>query len=282
MALVRHVVFPVVMASAITARAYRKKQLTPAGCVAAWIVGFVAAASSAWDLCALLAFFFSSTFITKFGAKLKGKIDTEYHASGNRSAWQVACNGGAATALLLLWLWGGGRLLGANEAESAVRVRIAILAHYCATQGDTWSSEIGVLSRAAPRLIIGLRTVPPGTNGGVSPLGFAAAVLGGALLSLLVYFSTFFDDVGIPAGTVFGVGVFAAFVGSAFDSVLGQLLQLSVQLPGGKIVSEWPSGRQAAGARHISGVALLSNNAVNFIVAAVVMAGAFFAAPLLI
>lgn len=61
-----------------------------------------------------------------------------------------------------------------------------IIANYAAVAADTFSSELGILSRSRPRLLTSwtLREVPPGTNGGVSSLGTVAGFAGAAVIAL--------------------------------------------------------------------------------------------------
>lgn len=61
---------------------------------------------------------------------------------------------------------------------------IGLVAHYAAVCADTFSSELGILSRAQPRLItsLTLRRVPRGTNGGVTLLGLGAGVVGSIIM----------------------------------------------------------------------------------------------------
>ena len=70
------------------------------------------------------------------------------------------------------FLWGGDLLV------------IGIVANYAAVAADTFSSELGILSKSRPRLITSwkLREVPPGTNGGVTLWGLMAGLLGSLII----------------------------------------------------------------------------------------------------
>ena len=268
-------------ASLLTLRAWRKKSLTTAGCAAAWFVGYAAAASGPTPFSALLFFFLSSTFVTKIGAKRKAKLEKGYAASGNRSAWQVLANGAAATALLFGHMFLAASPLrprldpaAAADQPLARAVIMAVVAHYAACQGDTWSSEIGVLSASRPRLILGFRSVTAGTNGGVSLLGSAAAagaglVLGGFLAAINVAFPT----EGVSGGALVTVSVAGAVGGTMVDSVLGQFGQYSGVAADGVAVNA-----PGAGVTHTCGRDVLSNNAVNFLTATAAAAAAFYLA----
>ena len=56
--------------------------------------------------------------------------------------------------------------------------------HFACCLGDTLASELGILSKTPPILITTLKTVPPGTNGGISKTGTLASILGGFIMGL--------------------------------------------------------------------------------------------------
>lgn len=63
----------------------------------------------------------------------------------------------------------------------------AMLGHFACCAGDTFASELGILARSPPRLVTSpWRSVPPGTNGGMSLMGTLASLGGGVLIGVTV------------------------------------------------------------------------------------------------
>ena len=205
-------------------------------------------------------------------------------SGGGRTWVQVFCNGGVQTLLAMAYIraqrhakrGGDAPMQFVEDGEEGREKRnglnwgtalmAAHLAAYSCAAGDTWASELGILSRSNPRLSIApWRTVPRGTNGGISAAGTMASALGGASIGLghALYDACAF---GVHAQTIQNTVVFASMsglVGSMIDSVLGALFQYS-----GKIVSKEGIVRIVTsptikGNVHITGTNVLSNNQVN-------------------
>ena len=126
--------------------------------------------------------------------------------------------------------------------------------NYAAVAADTFSSELGILSKSKPRLITSwnLREVPPGTNGGVTIAGFVGGLLGSFTVAVTsaillpfcpVSSGKLFGKVfggrqpGLLGGNAWGPTEIALWVtavtvwgllGSLLDSFLGGWLQASV------------------------------------------------------
>jgi uncharacterized membrane protein len=103
---------------------------------------------------------------------------------------------------------------------------------------DTFSSELGILSSSAPRLLtsLSLRRVPPGTNGGVTLTGILSGFLGAFTIALTTALLLPFcpGSVGDDGWTmerrirwVEAVTIWGG-LGSLLDSLLGGWLQASV------------------------------------------------------
>ena len=127
------------------------------------------------------------------------------------------------------------------------RIALTPFSNYAAVASDTFSSELGILSKTKPRLITApWRVVPPGTNGGVTATGLGAGLLGSFILSatstLLVPFCkdwTFASKINYTLALTT-----AGFCGTLLDSLLGALFQASVvDVHSGKIV-EGEGGRR--------------------------------------
>lgn len=196
---------------------------------------------------------------------------------------------------------------------------VGIIANYAAVAADTFSSELGILSRGQPRLITSLclRKVPPGTNGGVTLLGLGAGLFGSVLMvtTAVLFLPTCTEETAPTLGggapwTMQDRRLFMAFLaaagfaGTILDSVLGAVFQRSVKdVRSGKIVegdggsramvnttsaTTTATGAAAADEKKQSkglpsrviesGLDLLDNNDVNFLMAVTISVGAMFLA----
>ncbi|KAJ8111367.1 hypothetical protein ONZ43_g5638 [Nemania bipapillata] len=129
---------------------------------------------------------------------------------------------------------------------------VGIIANYAAVCADTFSSELGILSRTEPRLItsLTLRKVPRGTNGGVTVWGLVAGFLGSMIIvtTSLMFLPMCGDHTSdrIGGGRAWSTSEKVMFawgmtiwgtLGSLLDSFLGGWLQRSVRdVRTGKIV----------------------------------------------
>jgi uncharacterized membrane protein len=112
---------------------------------------------------------------------------------------------------------------------------VGIIANYASVAADTFSSELGILSKSQPRLItsLNLRKVPPGTNGGVTTTGIAAGLLGSLVIvaasMALIPFCAPTEGWNLKARNrfAFAMAIWGA-LGSILDSLLGGWLQQSV------------------------------------------------------
>jgi len=117
---------------------------------------------------------------------------------------------------------------------------VGIIANYACVAADTFSSELGILSKSHPRLITSLsfRKVPPGTNGGVTGTGLASGFLGSLIMTAttvaLLPFCAPPTVRGAEGWNLRGRNRFAfamalwGALGSVVDSLLGGWLQSSV------------------------------------------------------
>ncbi|KAK9450357.1 integral membrane protein DUF92-domain-containing protein [Limtongia smithiae] len=257
--------------SAMMARASKRRSLTSNGIKAAAVTGFIHAIHP-WSIFTILlfTFFITGTAFTKVKVEIKRKLTTtsngEEGGEGPRNEIQVLANSLPATLLIVLHLFT--RKLPCFHNDLLV---IGIFAQYAAVTADTWSSELGILSKTRPFLITTLRQCPPGTNGGVSVTGLKAAAGGGFIIGLMAaLFTPFCQTWTMWARTKLVLGItLAGFVGSVLDSVLGATLQESVANEKGKIIEVDGGHKMRLQGKTISGRNVMSNNEVNLTMASV-------------
>lgn len=264
---------------------WRHRSLSASGAVAAAVVGWGTLAPSFRAGVTLLAFFFSSSKLTKLGGADKAGVDEEHKEGGQRDWVQVASNGAlpAALAVAAALLTGGfDAPLRPAASPALAALYAAFLGYLACCCGDTWASELGQLSDAEPRLITTLRPVRKGTNGGVTLAGVAASVGGGLFVGAVFYGAGVLSPTAtLPAAlhqwALVPLGAAAGLVGSAIDSALGA----TVQFTGYNRRTGMITGRQGDDVTKISGLRLLDNNAVNVVSAAATAALTAAAAVLL-
>ncbi|KAF1840759.1 UMP1-domain-containing protein [Cucurbitaria berberidis CBS 394.84] len=236
--------------AALVYRAYSRKSLTPVGILTAFATALIHAIHPWSVFFALLAvFFLAGTTVTKVKHNIKAKLTQSATGAaggeGSRSHIQVIANSGVASILILLHflqLKREGRYEDKNLcwSKSTDALVVGIVANYAAVAADTFSSELGILSKSKPRLITApWRIVPPGTNGGVTTTGLGAGFLGAFILSATsTLLLPFCKDWDLIEKTKYTLALTAAgFCGTLLDSLLGALFQASViDIHSGKVV----------------------------------------------
>lgn len=204
-----------VLSGIISMLAYKKQSLTLHGAFAAAIVGTtIYAFGSLFWYGLLLAFFFSSSFLSHFKKGKKKTVEDLFSKTGRRDAVQVLANGGWGMIFVIL-------AYGEAEPFPYMAAYLGIMA---TVNADTWGTEIGVLAKKKPRHILTWRSVEKGTSGGISGLGTAgtlsgAVFIGGCAAGFLWLEGYPFQWIWMMLALV--SGVFGAFL----DSFLGATVQ---------------------------------------------------------
>ncbi|KAH8820861.1 integral membrane protein DUF92 [Xylogone sp. PMI_703] len=251
-------VYAVPATLALVYRAWSHKSLTPVG-IAAAVLTAIAHAVHPWNLpfVLLIVFFLAGTRVTKVKHDVKARLTLSASGSsggeGARTHVQVLANSAVASVLSILHAYQlrqrerSGDSLQECYSRPGDLLIVGIVANYVAVCADTFSSELGILSKSQPRLIVSptLRKVPPGTNGGVTLWGLIAGLLGSFIIAVTsVFFIPFCqgtkstDGWDLSSKVQFVVAfTICGLLGSVLDSVLGGLLQESVvDIRSGRIV----------------------------------------------
>lgn len=265
-----------VLSLGIGAFAYWRRWLTAGGVLAAVLLGTTVFGFGGWVWGGLLvAFFASSSLLSAFGKRRKTGLAEKFAKGSRRDLSQVLANGGLAGLLAL------GVGLSGKQTAYYPALAFAFYGALAAVNADTWSTELGVLARSAPRLITTGQEVPPGTSGGITLQGTLAALAGALFIGLMTFVLIqgaalatlghllLSDWLVIPAATA------AGFAGALFDSLLGATVQAIYDCPVCHQQTERQVHTCGTATRLVGGWGWLDNDGVNF---AASMAGALVAA----
>eukprot|EP01117_Protostelium_nocturnum_P015111 TRINITY_DN5821_c0_g1_i1.p1 TRINITY_DN5821_c0_g1~~TRINITY_DN5821_c0_g1_i1.p1 ORF type:complete len:288 (-),score=67.48 TRINITY_DN5821_c0_g1_i1:153-1016(-) len=250
-------------------RGYKKKSLSKDGAIAAFFTGLITTFCGYRFAFVLLSFFVSSSIFTKYGSHKKEKVEDEFRVGGQRGYIQVLSNSATASLVCLIYLLQFGMdeiVMDFSQNPFGSFLLAAFLGHYACCNGDTWASELGILSKSDPVLCTSFQFVPRGTNGGMSVIGTVASALGGLFIGLSWWISTGLFAVGLDNNyasqwPIIFISLFAGFIGSFIDSLLGANFQFSGWDKKQKKVVNKPTENTSV----ITGSDILDNNQVNFI-----------------
>ena len=195
------------------------KMLDKPGIIAASTLGFVVGALGHWTwLLILLGFLLASHKATKWRfeeKRIRGMSESE---DGHRSYGNVIANGGLPGIVAVFAFFTDDWQNGLWMFSAAVAVASA----------DTFASEIGCLDDNV-RMITTMKKCEPGINGGFSPSGQKAALVGSSMIAALAFFAWMatnanIDDLQTGLLKVVLVAVIG-WLGCQMDSLLGAVFE---------------------------------------------------------
>jgi uncharacterized protein (TIGR00297 family) len=239
--------------------AYQSKSLDKSGAAAAAISGglIFGLGGISWAVL-LLAFFISSSLISKIFHSQKVAASEKF-SKGSRRDWaQVLANDGLGMFLVILH--------SLNPDQPVYW--IAFAGSMAAVNADTWATEIGVLSPSSPILITTGKTVERGTSGGISLTGTGAAAAGALFIALTGVVTLILSSSVADLNTwhlLLAVPV-SGLAGAMFDSLLGATVQVIYWCPDCRKETErHPLHICGADTEKLRGWSWLNNDMVNFL-----------------
>ncbi|KIJ67257.1 hypothetical protein HYDPIDRAFT_84225 [Hydnomerulius pinastri MD-312] len=293
-------ILPLAFATLLAVNGVKSRKLSPSGAAIAFVVGFLVLATPVRAIgISLVVFYLLASRATKYGKQRKAQLEQGFQDAGYRTGWQVLCNSLAAFVASIIWSvtftpsvlpWSlfahavdtpRGPIytsdswcpLSPTVSSGLSRALIFVtLGQFACCLGDTLASELGILSTSPPILITTLKTVPPGTNGGISVGGTLASAIGGSIVGLTQFGSLIAENSACRAEwtvllpQLIGWGTAAGIVGSMLDSLLGATVQRTrYSADKRRILQDGSIPEKNEAIKVISGVNVLTNNQVNLI-----------------
>ncbi len=234
---------------AVALAAVLLKTVDARGFLASAAVGFAVVYGGGFPWFVIVGvFFILGVAFTLYKYGYKKRIGSAQGKGGERNWPNILANGGFVSVIAVWNFFYPGSVFAAM-----------FLGGISASAADTAATEIGLLSRSKPRLITHpSKAVPPGTSGGVSPLGFVGATFASLVIGVMGASLGILPD---PAILV-PVCIVGGLSGALVDSLAGA----AVQQKGYCVVCLKPTeeirhcGEKTAITR---GVPYVENNVVN-------------------
>jgi uncharacterized protein (TIGR00297 family) len=231
------------LAALIAGGGYRAQALSGSGAAAALLVGAAVfgLGGALWGLL-LVCFFVSSSAWSMWREAEKRDAAGRSSKGSRRDAGQVLANGGLGALLALLQAAGRAGWIPWLAGVDLLPAYAGLMA---AVTADTWATELGLLSPLPPRLITTGEAVAPGTSGGVTALGLAAAAAGGLAIGLVAVVGSIAGQLmalrsldlalvdTLPLARLAFVSPLAGLASAAADSYLGATVQAVYRDPRG-------------------------------------------------
>jgi uncharacterized protein (TIGR00297 family) len=182
------------------------------GFLASAAVGFaiIYGGGAAWFV-VVAVFFILGVAFTLYKYGYKRKIGGAQGKGGARNWPHILANGGVASIAAMVY-----------AVAPSGAVAALFLGAISTSAADTAATELGLLSHSQPRLITNpSRVVPPGTSGGVSPLGFVGAAFAALVIGLMGAVLGILPDPYL----VLPLSVFGGVLGAIVDSLIGASVQ---------------------------------------------------------
>lgn len=248
------------LSSGVGLLAYRRRSLDKSGVAGAIVSGTSIFGMGGWSWgLSLIYFFVSSSLLSHFRQHDKASTAADKFSKGSRrDIGQAAANGGLATLCAIIY--------GLARSSRTRRLALAGFTGALATaNADTWATELGVLSASKPRLITTGHPVAPGTSGGITLLGVAAASLGAWSQGFFFWTLQGFRRSLAPISLV---ALISGLAGSFFDSLLGATIQAMYYCPTCETETERRVHRCGTRAQPLRGIPWMNNDVVNFLATA--------------
>jgi uncharacterized protein (TIGR00297 family) len=156
-------------------------------------------------------FFVLGVAFTLYKYGYKRRLGGAQGKGGARNWPHILANGGLAS-IIAVW----------NLVQPGQPLAAMFLGAVSASAADTAATELGLLSRSQPRLITNpSKAVSPGTSGGVSPLGFAGAMVASVVIGVIALSLGVLQDPYLTIPACLGGGLFGALA----DSLAGAAVQ---------------------------------------------------------